>query len=89
VSAGLERFEFRGESAREILRSPEVADLILAKCLNVAGVVERHDWPGRDAHWEIVADVQVGPGRVVGIVSGVPMRVEEATRIMGAALGGA
>lgn len=80
ASSGFEKFKISSAGARALLRS----DGVRADMQRRADAVLRVAQSQTDA--ELTADSVIGPGRAGASVFGVPMREEQAHRILGGAI---
>lgn len=81
---GLQRFEYSSKGYIALMQSPGVQrDLARRGAAVKAALDAAWDQP-RD--WEIITNVHVGRTRARAIVSGVPLNVEYARRLLGSAL---
>jgi len=82
ATSGFERFEFSRAGYRAILRSDGVRDMLQDKADAVRQAAERHVPDGV----YLIADTNVGANRAGATVIGVPMRLEQAKRVLGSAI---
>lgn len=82
--SGFERFKHNRAGYRAVMRSAETRSMLQARADNVRRAAEGQLPAGTDVY--LLADTTVGTNRAGATIIGVPMRLEQAHRILGSAI---